>query len=127
MKTQGQIEAMACDVVNHFLRSMLGRGPGKISATLRGNVLFVQLEDVLTTAERTLVVGDKTAPERSIEMVRQHRDYLVQHSRNELLAALSESLGQQVGGIMHDIDPVTGSEVLVFQLSEGLESVRRST
>jgi uncharacterized protein YbcI len=55
---------------------------------------------------------------RGIEMIREMRNHLVRQARKELLAALSGTLGQQANGLMHDIDPEAGSEVLVFRLAD---------
>ncbi len=123
-RTAGQIEAAACDVVTRFHCDTLGRGPRSVTATLRANTLFVQLEDVLTTAEQALVAASGTNHARSIEMVREMRNYLVQQARSELLAALSGTLDQQANGMMHDIDPESGREVLVFRLADEPDSKR---
>lgn len=124
-KTTGQIEAAACDVVTRFHRDTIGRGPRSVTATLRTNMLFVHLEDVLTTAEKTVVSADSVDPARSIELIREMRNHLVQQARSELLAALSRTIGTRAVGMMHDIDPTTASEVLVFHLADQPHPPRR--
>ena len=121
-RTTGQLEAAACDAVTRLYRDMLGRGPGKVTASLQRNSLFVQLEDVLTTAEEALVRKDRPNHAQGIEMIREMRTHLVRISRSRLLAALSDAIGKQATGVMHDIDPDAGSEVLVFRLADAPDS-----
>jgi uncharacterized protein YbcI len=101
---------------------MLGRGPRNVTASLQANTLVVQLEDVLTTAEEALVRTDRSNHARGIAMIREMRNNLVRQSRSRLLAELSDALGKQATGMMHDIDPESGSEVLVFRLADAPDS-----
>lgn len=125
LKTNGQIEAAACEVLIRFHHDTMGRGPRSVKATLRTNVLFVHLEDVLTTAEKTVVSAGSGDPARSIELIREMRNHLVQQARGELLATLSRTIGTRAVGMMHDIDPTTASEVLVFHLADQPYTSRR--
>ena len=124
-RTTGQIEAAACDVVTRFHHATLGRGPRTITATLRSNTLFVELNDVLTTSEQMLVKARGANHARGVEMIREMRNHLVRQARCELLAALSGTIGTRADRMLHDIDPASGSEVIVFHLADGLEPTRR--
>lgn len=119
-RTTGQVEASVCEVVARFHRDTLGRGPRSVTATLQATTLFVQLDGVLTTAEQALIGASGTNHTRSVEMIREMRNHLVQRARSELLAALSGVLGKRASatGVMHDIDPEAGSEVFVFPLAK---------
>ncbi len=119
-RTTGQVEASACDAVTRFHRDTLGRGPKRVTASLQAKTLLVLLEGVLTTSEQTLLEATGVNHARSIEMVREMRNQLMRRSQRELLAALSGVLGMRASatGVMHDIDPEAGSEVLVFRLAD---------
>ena len=124
-KSTSQLEAAACDVVTRFHRDIMGRGPRSVTATLQKNMLFIHLEGVLTKAETTLVSASGDHQPRNIEVVREMRHHLVHQARNDLLAALSGTIGMRADGMMHDIDPMTSSEVLVFHLAEEPQSARQ--
>jgi hypothetical protein len=55
MKSQGEIEAAVCDGISRFQQEFIGRGPKDIHAHLIGALLLVQLQGVLTPAERQLI------------------------------------------------------------------------
>ncbi len=48
LKTQGEIEAAICDVINRFQQEYMGRGPKDIRVHLIGDLLVVRLRGVLS-------------------------------------------------------------------------------
>ncbi|MFM7033807.1 MAG: Na-translocating system protein MpsC family protein [Planctomycetia bacterium] len=125
--TDGQAEALACEIVNQCLQRMIGRGAGTVSATLTPCCLYVHLRDVLTTAERSLASTDGNSRTTSESLVREVRDRLVRQARGELAATLAASLGRHPQSVLHDVDPTTGDEVVVFTFAQcGTARGRRS-
>lgn len=130
MQTQGQVEALASDVVNKFLLRTMGRGSSVTTATLTPRVLVVHLRDVLTVTEKSLSNGEPQDRHRAEAMVRGIRDQIVRSGRDELAAALRDSIGRQPAAVLHDVDPASGDEVVVFTFaaepaSAGLAVVAR--
>ena len=114
MQTKGQIEALAADIVNRFLRRSYGRGATDTSATLTAGALVVHLRGVLTTVERNLTGAEPPGPGRGESMVRMIRDRIVRGGSDELFAGLRDALGQAPAAVLHDVDPISGDEMLVF-------------
>jgi uncharacterized protein YbcI len=101
-----------------------GRGEGPLA--VRQRLLFAEEqpsnEGVLTTAGESLVRTTRSNHAQGIGMIREMRNHLVRQSRSRLLAELSDALGKQATGMMHDIDSESGSEVLVFRLADAQDS-----
>ena len=114
MRTRGEIEAIAGDVVNRFLQRTVGRGPSATTVTFADAALVVHLRDVLTPAERSLTKVDESERSRAESMVRGIRDHIVRSGRAELAAALRDAVGRQPAAVLHDVDPSSGDEVVVF-------------
>jgi uncharacterized protein YbcI len=121
IKTQGELEAAVCEVVNRFHRDTIGRGPRTISATVRSRTVIVHLEGVLSKIEDQLAAS---ASRDGIAMVRQIRDQLVQGARSSLLRNLAQTLGQSAVAMMHDVDPEADVAVLVFTPACEPKSIR---
>lgn len=118
--TNGQIEALAADVVNKFLLEAVGRGPSATTATLSHGMLVVHLRDVLTPAEKCLAKAGEPERDHAEAMVRGIRDRIVRAGRDELAAALRDSIGHQPAAVLHDTDPASGDEVLIFTFAAPL-------
>lgn len=116
MKTQGRIEADACEGMSRFEQEFMGRGPKDIHAHLVGNLLVIRLQGVLTAAEQHLV---KTlSPEKGRDLLKQVRIHLIETARPLLEAMIHEATGATVVSLHHDISTVTGEEVVLFTLAE---------
>jgi uncharacterized protein YbcI len=123
-RTQGEVEAAVCNVVNRFHRDLTGRGPRSIVAAIHDDGVSVFLEGVLTTAEVRLVTCS-ASPAGGTELVRQMRDQLVRSARSALLESLRDTLGTAPTTMLHDVAPQTDEEVFVFKLPRNLDGVRR--
>lgn len=117
LKSQGELEAAACQAVARFQQEFLGRGPRTIQAHLVANRLFVHLEGVLSTAELRLAAAsaDQGDP-RGRELLRQFRSRLLAAGRARLESLVGDAVGAMPVGLHHDIDP-SGEEVLVVTLA----------
>jgi uncharacterized protein YbcI len=115
MRTQGEIEAAACEGMARFEQEYMGRGPKDIRAHLFGDLLVVRLQGVLTAAEQQLV---KSLPaERGRDLLKQVRTQLVEAARPLLEAMVREATGVGPVSLHHDVSTVTGEEVVVFTLA----------
>lgn len=115
--TSGQIEAIASEVVNRFLQQAMGRGPSSVNATLIPRGLVVRMSDVLTPAEACLTKRDQADPAQAEAIVREMRDRIVRASRLEITASLRAAIGRQASAVLHDLDPASGEEMMLFTFS----------
>ena len=131
MKSQGEIEAAVCDGVSRFQQEFVGRGPRDIRAHLLGGLLVVQLQGVLTPAERQLIAprggggnghGDGNGFDQDAgngrALLKQVRAHMVATGRPRLEEMVEAATGVKLVSVHHDISTVTGEEVLVFSLAE---------
>lgn len=119
--TSGQIEALAAEVVNRFFQDSIGRGSTTIRASLMPRSLVVRLSGVLTPAEARLTRRDQPDRQRAESIVREMRDRIVRAGRDELAAALLVGIGRQPSAVLHDLDPGSGEEVMVFTFASGAD------
>ncbi len=116
MRSQGEIEAAACEAISRFEQEFMGRGPKDVHAHLIGDLLVVRLQGVLTAAEQQLV---KSLPaEKGRDLLKQVRTHLVETARPLLEAVVQEATGVRPVSLHHDISTVTGEEVILFTLAE---------
>ena len=115
MKTQGEIEAAACEWVSRFEQEYMGRGPKGIRAYLIGDLLVVRLWGVLTAAEQHLV--QTLTPEKGRDLLKQVRTQLIEIARPVLADMVAGATGVGVVSLHHDISTVTGEEVILFTLA----------
>jgi uncharacterized protein YbcI len=116
MKTQGEIEAAACEGIRRFEQEYLGRGPKDIHAHLIGDLLVVRLIGVLTAAEQQLV---KALPaEKGRDLLKQVRTHLIETARPLMEAMIQEVAGVKTLSLHHDISTATGEEVILFTPAE---------
>src|SRR5215218_5941355 len=105
MKTQGEIEAAVCQGVSRFEQDYMGRGPKDV----RGDLLLVRLQGVLTAAEQQLV---KTLPaDKGRDLLKQVRTHLIETARPLMEAMVQQATGTRVVSLHHDINTATGEEV----------------
>lgn len=116
MKTQGEIEAAACEAISRFELEYMGRGPKDIHAYLIDDLLLVRLRGVLTAAEQQLV---RTLPaDKGRDLVKQVRTQLLETARPLLEPIVRDITGSNVVSMHHDISTVTGEEVVSFTLDK---------
>jgi uncharacterized protein YbcI len=114
MKTQGEIEAAACDAMSRFEQQYMGRGPKEVNAYLLGDILVVRLRGILTAAEQQLV---RTFPaEKGRDLLKQVRTQLIETARPMLEPIIEEITGTKVLSLHHDISTTTGEEFVLFTL-----------
>jgi len=137
MRSQGEIEAAVCDGVSRFQQEFVGRGPRDIRAYLLGGLLVVQLQGVLTPAERQLIAprggggnghgdGNGNGNGNGFDhdggngraLLKQVRAHMVATGRPRLEEVVEAATGVKLVSVHHDISTVTGEEVLVFSLAE---------
>lgn len=135
MRSQGEIEAAVCDGVSRFQQEFVGRGPRDIRAYLLGGLLVVQLQGVLTPAERQLIAprggggnghGDGNGNGNGFDhdggngraLLKQVRAHMVATGRQRLADIVENAVGVKLVSVHHDISTVTGEELLVFSLAE---------
>ena len=114
MQSAGQIEASACEIVNRFMQDNMGRGAGTVTATYARGLLLVHLSDMLTTSEKKLSCGCGVDDHSASTLIRSMRDQLVRQGRDALIEALATAIGRTPSSVLHDIDPTTADEILVF-------------
>ncbi len=114
MKSQGEIEAAACEAISRFELEYMGRGPKDIHAYLIGDMLLVRLRGVLTNAERQLV---RTLPaDKGRDLLKEVRTHLIEAARPVLEPIVLEITGSRIVSLHHDISTATGEEVVIFTL-----------
>ena len=116
MKSQGEIEAAICAGITQFEQQYMGRGPTSIHAHLLGDLLVVRLRGVLTAAEQQLVKALSTGKGR--DLLKEVRTQLIETARPVLEAMVAEATGAKVISLHHDINTVTGEEIVVFILAD---------
>ena len=119
MPTKGQIEAAACTRINAFLQRRTGRGAGAITAALHPAFLVVHLKGALTVTETNLIAVGKRDGHDSTSLVRAWREQIIRTGQPELVGECEELLGKKPSSLLHDVDPESGEEVLVFSFDPG--------
>ncbi|MBI5864247.1 MAG: DUF2294 domain-containing protein [Planctomycetes bacterium] len=116
VKTQGEIEAAACEAFSRFELEYMGRGPKDIHAYLIDDLLVVRLRGVLTAAEQQLV---RTLPaEKGRDLLKQVRTQLIETARPLLEPIVRDITGSNVVSLHHDISTVTGEEIVILTLDK---------
>jgi uncharacterized protein YbcI len=111
----GELNAAVSRAVVQIHRTHVGRGPTKAHAFYRHDVVVVVLEDILTTAERTLVAHSS----RDTAMAARRA---VEHAmRDDLIAAIEGLTGAHVRALMHDTQPRPDMSSLVFVLDRPVD------
>ena len=116
-RTKGEIEVAIRNAIIKFEQEFMGRGPEDVKAYILKDLVLIRLKGVLTPAERQLAKNPD-----GIEMVRAMRQNLISQGREKLSQQLTEITGISVSGIFTDIDTQIGERVIVFFLSQDLES-----
>jgi len=113
-KTQGEIEAAACEALDGFAREFLGRTPRSARAYLRNDLLMVRLQGGLSLTEVRLLATRG----RGRDLVKEMHADLVEMAR-PILGQLVEGItGAKIRSLHHDISTVTGEEIIVFTFVE---------
>lgn len=116
-RTQGQVEAAVTEAVTKFEREYLGRGPKEARTFIVENMVIVQLQGILSPAERQL-----SHENGGVELIKQMRTRLIESSSDDLRALIVEKTGAEVVSLHTDISARTGERIFVFSLADNLES-----
>ncbi|KGR76984.1 DUF2294 domain-containing protein [Ureibacillus sinduriensis] len=116
-KTKGVLEAEISKVLTHWEKNYLGRGSVSVKSDILRDMVVVVLRGILTPAEYS-VCKDK----EGLLSIKEMRNTLVESGIDELKEAITNLTGLEVLSFYTDISTVTGERVMVFKLSEDLQS-----
>ena len=116
-RTQGQVEAAVTEAITKFEREYLGRGPKEARTFIIENMVIVQLQGILSPAERQL-----SHENGGVELIKQMRTRLIESSSDDLRALIIDETGAEVVSMHTDISARTGERIFVFSLADDLES-----
>lgn len=116
-KTKGALEAEISKVLTHWEKSYLGRGSVSVKSDILRDMVVVVLGGVLTPAEYA-VCQDK----EGLLSVKKMRNSLVESGVEEIKEAILTITGIEVVSFYSDLSTITGERIMVFKLSEDLQS-----
>ena len=114
-RTKGQIEAAVTEAITKFERDYLGRGPKEARTFIIDNLVVVQLQGILSPAERQL-----SHENGGVELIKQMRTRLIESSSEELCGFVTDETGSEVVSMHTDISARTGERIFVFSLAEDM-------
>jgi uncharacterized protein YbcI len=114
----GELNAAVARAVVQIHRTYVGRGPTKAQAFYRHDVVVVVLEDVLTTAERSLIADSRA------DVALAGRRALEAAMRDDLVAAVGGLTGARVRALMHDTQVEPDVSSVVFLLDRPVDPAR---
>ena len=117
VQTKGQMEAQIATAIAQFDREHLGRGPHEVRAWIIQDMILIRLQGVLTPAEEKLARD----PEGH-RLIKEIRRQLVEGSRDMLDAMIQQITGLQVVSLHSDMSIKRGERIIVFTLTDDLES-----
>ena len=116
-KTKGQVEAQISDTLIQFEKNYMGRGPTETRTYIIDDMIAVRLKGVLTPAEQQLAKN----PEGS-DLVKKVRANLLEQARGMLVDSIEKIVSVKVISLHTDISTKTGERVIIFTLTENLET-----
>jgi uncharacterized protein YbcI len=116
-QTKGQMEAQIATAITQFDRDHLGRGPHEVRAWIIQDMILLRLQGVLTPAEEKLARD----PEGH-RLIKEVRRQLVEGSRDMLDEMILQITGLQVVSLHSDMSIKRGERIIVFTLTDDLES-----
>lgn len=111
-RTKGELEARISQLVIHFEREFMGRGPLETRTYLVDDMVLVRLKGVLTVAEQKLAATG----EGGRRQVKQMRQTLIHEGQSVLQQSVGELVGVPVASVHTDINPDLDERVIVFCL-----------
>jgi uncharacterized protein YbcI len=115
IKTRGELESAVCRGMCQFEQEYIGRGPSDVQAHLVGDLLVVEMLDVLTVAEQRMVQVHPHQQGR--DLLKQVRTLLIETAAMQITSMIQVITGVRVVSMHHDISTVTGEEIVIFSLS----------
>jgi uncharacterized protein YbcI len=120
MRTKEEIESAFSEEISRFEQDYMGRCPKNTQVHLLGDLVVVRLQCVLTTAEQQLV---KALPaEKGRDLLKRERTNLIETARPVIAAIAAKVTCLEVVTMHHDIDMITGEEVILFTLARSPDS-----
>ncbi|NBB73539.1 MAG: DUF2294 family protein [Bacteroidetes bacterium] len=116
-RTKGQVEAAVTEAITKFERDYLGRGPKEARTFIIDNLVIVQLQGILSPAERQL-----SHENGGVELIKQMRTRLIESSSGDLCSLVTDETGGEVVSMHTDISARTGERVFVFSMAGDLEA-----
>jgi len=113
-----QMEAQISTAIINFEKEYLGRGPKEIKTYIMKDLIIIRLKGVLTPAEEQLAKSDEGAL-----LIKKTRVLLLESGKSLLKNLIKEITGFDVLSMHSDISTKTGERIIVFTLSNNLESI----
>ena len=116
-KTKGTLEAEISQALTHWEKSYLGRGSVSVKTDILRDMIIVDLRGILTPAEYSLCQNIE-----GLLSIKENRNGLVESGIEDLKEMILSITGVHVKSFFTDISTNTGERVMVFKLSDDLES-----
>ncbi|MBY0098003.1 DUF2294 domain-containing protein [Mesobacillus maritimus] len=116
-KTKGTLEAEISQALTHWEKSYLGRGSVSVKTDILRDMIIVDLRGILTPAEYSLCKNME-----GLLSIKENRNGLVESGIEDLKEMILSITGVYVKSFFTDISTNTGERVMVFKLSDDLES-----
>ncbi|MDN4492972.1 DUF2294 domain-containing protein [Ureibacillus aquaedulcis] len=117
IKTKGVLEAEISKVLTHWEKNYLGRGSVSVKSDILRDMVVVVLKGVLSPAEYS-VCQEK----EGLLSVKKMRNSLVESGVEEIKEVIVNLTGMEVVSFYTDLSTVTGERIMVFKLSDDLQS-----
>lgn len=115
MKSRRELESEISQVIIHFEKECMGRGPLATHTRLLDDLVVIRLEGVLTVAEMKLA----DLPDRGVELIKEMRQKLLEAHQPVLIGLVEGILGRRVSTLLTDLSTRTGERVIVLVLDRG--------
>ncbi|MCM3588326.1 DUF2294 domain-containing protein [Mesobacillus maritimus] len=116
-KSKGTLEAEISQALTQWEKSYLGRGSVSVKTDILRDMIIVDLRGILTPAEYSLCQNIE-----GLLSIKENRNGLVESGIEDLKEIIFNITGSTVKSFFTDISTNTGERVMVFKLSEDLES-----
>lgn len=116
-KSKGALEAEISKALTHWEKSYLGRGSLSVKTVILRDMVIVILRGILTPAEYELC-KDKDG----MMSIKNTRNSLVESGMKDLKEIIFSITGYEMVSFHTDISTQTGERVMVFKLSDDLQS-----
>ncbi|WP_379970936.1 DUF2294 domain-containing protein [Ectobacillus sp. sgz5001026] len=116
-KSKGTLEAEISKALTHWEKHYLGRGSVSVKSDILRDMVIVSLQGILTPAEYS-VCKDKDG----LLSVKESRNSLVESGEDDLKEIIFSITNQEVVSFHTDISTRTGERVMVFKLSDDLQT-----
>jgi uncharacterized protein YbcI len=98
------------NAITEALKQSCGKGPTKMKAYNRHDDVAVDLQDLLTTLEKTLVQNGHQ------QLVSEARQVLIGHAAKECRATIEQATGRRVVGWQTEVNPSADRALMLVQL-----------